>query len=176
MPTLDTLDEETRNQLAALSLSMSQNPATRKNCLKLAKTVSPSTPIPEVDQEEATNKLLAERDEKIEKLSNEFNDYRMQNSLSTLKNSVQTKYSLRDEDMAKMEEMMGKKELPADYEFAARLYQMQIEPAAPSYTLPGIGPADLPQDEGLMEDEARWSLKTAHSMIDDMQKKHKPAF
>lgn len=179
---LNNVSEETRDELAALALALSGNEKTRKNFLGLVKQAAPNTPIPELDAErrisEATESLRKENQD----LKNSFEEFKLGGQMREMKDQVKSKYSLSDDDLKKMEEKMGKKELPVDYEFAARLYKQETEVAPPSnYGTSGYGPLNLEKNaktfEGLMEDEANWSLTTAHQMIDDMQKSGKtPAF
>ena len=86
------------------------------------------------------------------------------------------KSGLSAEDVTKMEEMMKKGELPADYKWAGQIFKAQNSPAAPtSYGSNGyVGPLSLERNakalDGLLENEHDWSVRTAHGMIDEMQK------
>jgi len=179
---LDNLSEQTRDELAALALKLSGNQKTRKGFLGLVKEAAPETPIPELDATRQLEEEIGKRDKKIEELSNSFAEFKLGQGMAEQKKSVMSKYSLSEDDLKKMEEKMGKKELPVDYEFAARLYKQETEVSVPtSYGTSGFGPLDIQKNakafEGLMEDEANWSISTAHSIIDDMQKAGKaPAF
>lgn len=172
LPDVTNLDPKTRDELAGLALALSSGKGTRPKFLNLVREAAPDTPIPELDTQAAVEAAVrGERDARL-KLEGEFRDYRLQNEMGAQKKAVQGKHGLSDDDMKKMEEMMGKKELPADYEFAARLYRQQIEPVTPTeYGRSGYGPADLPSDEGLMEDPDRWSLSNAHNLIDELRAK-----
>jgi hypothetical protein len=169
---LEGLDELTRDQLAQLALSMSGNAKTRKQFLKLTKEVAPGTPIPEIDNEsELDSKLAAER-ERYDKLEQRMNDNELKAKLGSAKKAAMETYGLDDEQMKSMEEMIGKGELPADYKWASQLYKQQLDQAAPTaYGSSGWGPAELPANEGLMENPDKWAKSTAHQMIDDMHKK-----
>lgn len=183
MPTqIDSLSDETRDELAKVALQLSGNQKTRKGFLGLLKTASPNTPIPEIDEVNAVEaKIAAEREER-EKFQNEQRDRWFQQDLSAKKKGVAERYGFGDEEMKKLEERMGKKELPADYEWAARLHKQETEVATPTnYGSGGYGPFDLEQNakqfEGLLDDSDNWASRTAHSMIDEIQKKGRaPAF
>lgn len=179
MPTaLQNLTDETRDELAQLALRLSGDAKTRKGFLGLVKQSAPDTPIPEIDEVAALQGELAKRDEKIGALENSFNDYRLGNDLAARKSQVATKYGFSDDEMKKLEDRMGKKELPGDYEWAARLHRQETEVAAPTnFGTSGHGLFELPTVEGLMENEQAWSMKTAHAMIDESQRKSRgPAF
>lgn len=183
MPTaIDSISEQTRDELAALALKMSGNKATRKEFLGLVGKVAPDTPIPELEFEgrlEAATKPLREENEK---LRNSFEDFKLGAQMVEQKKSVMAKHQLTDEDLKKMEERMGKKELPADYEWAARLYKQETQVAEPTnYGTSGYGPLAIEKNakafEGLMDNENDWGIQTAHQIIDEMRTKgHTPAF
>ena len=170
-PDISNLDQATKDQLASLALSLSSNQKTRKGFLGLVKEAAPDTPIPELEAAATIETVRREYDDKLNKVANEFRDYRMQNEQGARKKAVMQKHGLGDEDVKKMEEMMVKKELPADYEWAAPLYKAQIEQVAPNYGTSGYGPVDLPSDDKLMSDPDRWSQSSAHQIIDELRAK-----
>ena len=184
MPTrIDGLSDETRDELAQLAQGLANNPKTRKGFLGLIKEASPQTPIPEIDEVRAVNAEIEKRDKKIADLESKFENHVFGQQLAQTKNTVRDKYGLSDEEMKKLEERMGKKELPADYEWAARLHKQETEAATPtSFGDAGYhGPLDVERHakgmEGLMDDTDNWSKRTAHALIDEIQKKGRaPAF
>lgn len=179
---LSYLNDETRDELAQLALGLANNGKTRKQFLGLVKTAKPETPIPELDAQEAFHAELAKRDEAFEKFKREQEEKEYRAALEAKKSTARDKYGLDDEAMKKIDEMIAKKELPADYEWAARLYKDQAQAAEPtSYGSSGYGPVDVEGFakgfEGLMDDSDNWSRRTAHDMIESMKAKgHKPAF
>ena len=182
MTKLDNLSDDTRDELAALALKISGNAKTRKGFLGLVKEVAPETPIPEIDEVKAVDERIAAEREAREKFEKEQRDRWFADDLAKKKSDARAKYGLDEAGMAKMEEMMKKGELPADYGWAAALYKQQTEQAAPTnYGSSGYGPLDLEhnakQMEGLLEDTDNWASRTAHALIDDIQKRGKaPAF
>ena len=179
---LDGLSDETRDQLAQIAQGLAGNPKTRKGFLGLLKEASPTTPIPEIDAVNEGHALIATERAAREKFENEQRDRWFQQDLNAKKKSVAEKYGFAPDDMTKLEERMGKKELPADYEWAARLHKQEIEVATPtSYGSSGYGPLDLERNaktlDGLMDDTDNWANRTAHSLIDEIQKKGRaPSF
>lgn len=173
MPTkIESLSDETRDQLAELALSIAGNPKTRKDFLGVIKKAAPDTPIPELDTSAAVEAAIAKEREERAKFEQQQNDRWLQKDLSERKQGVMSKYGLTDEQMKAMEERMGKKELPHDYEWAARLYTQEIEPVgATNYGTGGHGLYEMPSADGLMENEQHWSLKTAHQLVDELQRK-----
>lgn len=171
-----SLEQSTREGLAKLALDLAGNPKTRKGFLSLAKEVRPNTPIPEIDAEKAVDERFKAFEEQLAKRDAEERDRRLADDLTKQKLSAKEKHGLTDEDFTKMEEMMKKGDLPADYRWAGQLFKAQNEPAAPTnYGSSGYqGPLSIATHakamDGLLENEQDWSLRTAHSMIDEMQK------
>lgn len=177
MADISGLDEKTRNELAALALELSSNSKTRKGFLKQVKEAMPGTPIPEIETEALIDERLAAANKQVEDLKNSFDQYKAQNNLSEQRQSAKAKFQLSDDDLGKMEKMMVEKQLPADYNWAGQLYRAQAEPAAPTnYGSSGYGPVELPNDEALMKDEVKWSLTSAHTLVDELRKKASSPF
>lgn len=178
-----TLEQRTQESLAKLSLDLAGNPKTRKGFLALAKEVRPNTPIPEIDAERAVDERFAKEKEAREKFESEQRDRWLKEDLAKQKNTLKETHGLSDEDFTKMEEMMKKGELPADYRWAGQLFKAQTEAAAPTnygsrgYEGPLAIQTHAKQMDGLLENEHEWSISTAHKMIDDMSKgKRESAF
>lgn len=180
MPTaLQNLSDESRDELAQLALNVANNGKTRKGFLGLVKEVNPEAQIPEIDVENRITEIFAKRDKEENERKAAEQEERLKQQLFATKMKAQEKYGLSEEHMKAMETRMAAKDdsrLPADYEFAARMFKNELDSATPTtYGASGWGPLDLKgtatQLPGIMEDEAAWSLKTAHSMIDDMQRK-----
>lgn len=174
---LDHLSEDTRDHLASLTERLANDPKTRKQFLGLVKQAAPSTPIPEIDTESAIEERLKvdreERKQFEQRIENRF----LQEDLGRTKADAQRKYGLSDDDLSKMEEMMKKGELPADYRFAPQLYAAQLSAATPTNF--GSGPYEGPMDieanaktmEGLMDDPDAWSRRQAHNLIEEARKR-----
>lgn len=170
------LEQSTQDALAKLSLDLAGNPKTRKQFLTLAKEVRPNTPIPEIDSDKAMDERFASEKKARETFESEQRDRWLKDDLAKQKNAQKEKHGFSDEDFGKMEEMMKKGDLPADYKWAGQIFKAQNEAAAPTNygSHGGEGPLSLTThakaQEGLLENEHEWSLKTAHKMIDEMQK------
>ena len=174
------LNDDQIADLAHVAMKVANNKKTRKGFLGLYKEVSPDTAIPEIDEVNAINSEIAKRDERIQELEKRFDNRVHEDNLARAKNEAKTKFQLSDDDMTAMEKMIVEKKLPADYTWAAQLYKQQTEVATPTnYGTSGYGPLDIERNaeseefKGLMEDESSWSVRTAHQMIDDIQKRGK---
>lgn len=184
------LSDDAIADLAAVTLKVANNQVTRGDFLGIVKKAAPDTPIPEVDiPKQIDARVNAEREAR-EKFEQEQRNRWVQEDLAKQRSSVQERFGLSAEDMTAMEKMMtekgadGRTQLPPDYNWAAQLYKQQTTPATPTnYGTGGYGPLDLNRAaqekgfEGLMDDPDNWSLRTAHSMIDDAHRKGRaPAF
>lgn len=163
--------------LADVAMKVGNHKKTRKGFLGLLKEVDPERPIPEIDEVNAVHEELAKRDKEIADLKSAFQNKTYEEGLFRAKTEAKSKFGLSDDDMAAMEKMITEKKLPADYTWAAQLYKQQTEVATPTnYGTSGWGPLDIERNaqadefKGLLEDESSWSNRTAHEMIDQMQK------
>lgn len=169
---LSHLAPETVQELASLTLQLAGNEKTRKQFLKQVKEIAPGTPIPELKQDEEFEARLKAATEPLQKKFQDLEQERLKERMASQRSEWQQKSGLSGEDMEKVDKMITEGQLPADYKFAAPLYKAQATPADPTnYGSSGYGPALMPQAEGLMEDEGRWSLTTAHSLVDELRKK-----
>lgn len=167
---LDNLSEEVRDELASLALKLSANPKTRKKFLTTIKEAAPNLSIPELDVPAGFEAALADRDKKFDDYRREQENKEMQRELLSKRDEVLNDFGFGKEDVEKIEKIMTERKV-LNYKDAATLYNLEREPATPVVYGMSEGIGELPTDEGLMEDEQRWSLKTAHQMIDDMQRK-----
>lgn len=166
---LDHLATETKDELAGLALALSGNPKTRKNFLGLIKEANPNLPIPEIDEPARIAGELKERDDRFEKYVEEQNKKERERSLASERKSVIEEHNLSDEDIKKVEKIMTERRV-FNYADAAKLYNLEREPATPVVYGMSEGVGELPADEGLMENPEKWSLRTAHAMIDDIKR------
>lgn len=173
---VNDLPEATRDELAALALQLSGNKDTRKPFLSLLKKASPNTPIPEIDETAAIEARMAEERKAREDWQAKIDRERLEERLT--KQKAEYTQGLSDEQVKQMESMMEKGELPADYKWGAQLFRQQIEPVGSTYSSgsQGWGPFEIPAADGLMENEQNWSTKTAHQIIDDMQRQKRNTF
>lgn len=175
MASIDDLPETTQKELADIALKLSGNKETRKGFLSLLKKVSPQTPIPEIDEPAAIEERLAAERKERQEWQAKIDQERLQEKFA--KQKAEYTQGMTEEQVKQMESMMEKGELPADYKWGAQLFRQQIEPVGATYSSgnSGWGPFEIPAAEGLMENEQNWSVKTAHQIIDDMQRqKTKP--
>ena len=69
---LEDMSFDARDQLAALSQRLSEDPSTRKEFLRLTKRVNPNLPIPELDIEDRAMSLMSQADKRVEQMESKW--------------------------------------------------------------------------------------------------------
>ena len=85
---LENLTLEARDELALLAQSLAENPATRKDFLKLTKKAKPEMVIPELDIEEKTNEHLSAANKRVEALESQLREREIREELERRRSSV----------------------------------------------------------------------------------------
>lgn len=65
---LEDLSPDAIHELAALSKRLSEDPATRKEFLRLTKKAHPDLSVPEIEIEEATNVRVSAAEQRVQEL------------------------------------------------------------------------------------------------------------
>jgi len=65
---LENISLEARDELAALAQQLAENPATRKDFLRMTKKVKPDLPIPELEIEDYTQRAVNKSEERVQAL------------------------------------------------------------------------------------------------------------
>jgi hypothetical protein len=138
---LEDVSYEQRDQLAALMRELSDNPATRKEVLRLTKKIKPDLVIPELDIEETTTNAVGETRRELEAMRAELAQKRAEEDLERRRNSLIRKgYASSDEDVEEIEKVMLEKKI-ADHDTAAEYWQWMKQSAAPTPT--GYNPSAI---------------------------------
>jgi hypothetical protein len=138
---LEDVSYEQRDQLAALMRELSDNPATRKEVLRLTKKIKPDLVIPELDIEETTTNAVGETRRELEAMRAELAQKRAEEDLERRRNSLIRKgYAASDEDVEEIEKVMLEKKI-ADHDTAAEYWQWMKQSAAPTPT--GYNPSAI---------------------------------
>lgn len=138
---LEDVSYEQRDQLAALMRELSDNPATRKEVLRLTKKIKPDLVIPELDIEETTTNAVGETRRELEAMRAELAQKRAEEDLERRRNSLIRKgYAASDEDVEEIEKVMLEKKI-ADHDTAAEYWQWMKQSAAPTPT--GYSPSAI---------------------------------
>jgi len=152
----DSLEDLTPNELLAearrrgekssLLESLLNDPATRGEALKLIKKKNPTTPIPELDTQEAIERATAAERAEREKLEARIREREIKDRMADEWARARDANGLTDEDRAAVEALMTDKEAPIpSYAGAAKVHaasKVQATPTAgaispPVYEMPG---------------------------------------
>jgi hypothetical protein len=131
---LEDMSFEQRDQLALLMRELSDNPATRKEVLRLTKQIKPDLVIPELEIESTTKSYVEKLEQKL--MDREAKD-REQDALRDLearRNKLMKKGLVeREEDIEEVEKIMLEKGI-SNHESAAEYWQWMKQSATPTPT------------------------------------------
>ena len=140
---LEDVSYEQRDQLAALMRELSDNPATRKEVLRLTKKIKPDLVIPELEIEETTTSAVSEARRELEELKAQMAQKRAEEDLEKRRNALIRKgLAQSDEDVEEIEKVMLEKKI-ADHDTAAEYWDWMKQSAAPTPT--GYNPSAVKQ-------------------------------
>jgi hypothetical protein len=140
---LEDVSYEQRDQLAALMRELSDNPATRKEVLRLTKKIKPDLVIPELEIEETTTSAVSEARRELEELKAQMAQKRAEEDLEKRRNALlRSGKAKSDEDVEEIEKIMLEKKI-ADHDTAAEYWDWMKQSAAPTPT--GYNPSAVKQ-------------------------------
>jgi len=129
---LEDVSPEARDELALLARRLSENPATRKDFLRLTKRVSPDLPIPELELEDTVTKASTAAQQRIERLEAQLRERDAVSELEKRRQSLVKKGKISDEaEIEQVEKIMLEKGI-TNHETAAEYHRYMREAAAPS--------------------------------------------
>ena len=138
---LEDVSYEQRDQLAALMRELSDNPATRKEVLRLTKKIKPDLVIPELEIEETTTNAVSETRKEVEALRAELAEKRAVEDLERRRNSLMKKGIVRsEEEIEEVEKVMLEKGI-TNHDTAAEYWEWMKQTAAPTPT--GYNPSAI---------------------------------
>ena len=129
---LENYSPEAINELALLAKSLSDNPATRKEFLKMTKKVRPDVVIPEIEMQEQAEKAFADQGVKISNLEARLAEKEAVEEAMRRRESLRKKGLAQSvEDIAEIEKVMADKKI-MDHESAAEYWQYMKQAAQPT--------------------------------------------
>lgn len=165
---LEDMDEDTRDDLAALASKLANDPGTRRDFLKLAKKANPNLPIPELDMEEHVSKATESANKKIETLENRLMEKDINDRIQKARSQIVKDGLVSESDVPEVEKLMTEKKIP-DHRTAAEFFKLQKESARP--TPSAFTPNTLPVDmKTIGKDVNGWARREASAAIDDLMK------
>ena len=138
---LEDISLEQRDELALLMKELAENPATRKEALRLTKKVRPNLPIPELEIEEVAEKKFTAAEERVAQLEAKLKEKESLEDLQKRRDKLIKKgLAHSDEDIEQIEKIMLEKKI-SDHETAAEYFDWMKQAAAPTPT--GYNPSPL---------------------------------
>ena len=88
---LENISSDARDELAALAQQLAENPATRKDFLRMTKKVKPDLPIPELDIEDYTHRAVNRSEERVQQLEAKLRERDAMEELTKRRQSLMKK-------------------------------------------------------------------------------------
>lgn len=129
---LENLSPDARDELAALAQTLAENPATRKQFLRMTKQVKPDLPIPELEIEESTHKAVSQAESRVQALEAKLREKEAIEELKNRRESLMKKGLIKSEDdIEGVEKLMLEKGI-TNHETAAEYHQWMKQAAVPT--------------------------------------------
>ena len=158
-------------ELAALADSLTKNPKTRESFLRLAKTASPDTPIPEIDLKDQVRAMAQPLVDKVATLERQMLTRSVEDNIMGKRNSLYDKGFKKDE-VDQSEKLMIERQIPS-HDTAAEFFKMQKQTATPTPST--MTPITLPTNvmesmkNGGQSGMNQWARGEAYSVINDLK-------
>ncbi len=131
---LENMSLEERDQLALLAKSLADNPATRKELLKLTKQVNPELSIPEIEIEEKIDQRLSQIEQRAIEAENKLREKEAIDDLNKRRRALIEKgIANGDQDIQEIEKVMLEKGI-TNHEAAAEYWEWMKQASATQTT------------------------------------------
>jgi hypothetical protein len=140
---LENVSMEARDELAALAQQLADNPATRKDFLRMTKKVKPDLPIPELDMEDYTHNAVNKSEQRVQALEAKLRERDAVEELQKRRQSLMKKGLIASEDEVKDVEKIMLERGITSHETAAEYHQWMKQAAVP--TSSGYNPSAVKQ-------------------------------
>jgi len=140
---LENVSYEARDELAALAQQLADNPATRKDFLRMTKKVKPDLPIPELDMEDYTHNAVNKSEQRVQALEAKLRERDAVEELQKRRQSLMKKGLIASEDEVKDVEKIMLERGITNHETAAEFHQWMKQAAVP--TSSGYNPSPVKQ-------------------------------
>ena len=137
---LEDISLEQRDELAMLMKELAENPATRKEALRLTKKVRPNLPIPELELEDYTEKKVTQAEDRVAQLEAKLKEKESLEELQKRRDKLIKKGLASEEDIEEIEKIILEKKI-SDHETAAEYFDWMKQAAQP--TPSGYNPSPL---------------------------------
>jgi hypothetical protein len=171
---LENYSPEAISELAALSKRLSEDPATRKDFLRLTKKVHPDLPVPEIEMEEATNARVSAAEKRVMELEAKLRQKEVKEELAKRRNSLKEAGLVQSEsDIKEIEKIMTEKGI-ANHETAADYWKWMKESATPvssGFPQPVMSRMDI---QGYMKNPVGAARENAAAALAELRKNPRP--
>ena len=140
---LENVSLEARDELAALAQSLADNPATRKEFLRMTKKVKPDLLIPELEIEDNTQRAVSKAEERVMQLEAKLREKDALAELDKRRQALIKKGLIASEDEVKDVEKIMLERGITSHETAAEYHQWMKQAAVP--TSSGYNPSAVKQ-------------------------------
>lgn len=132
MPSLEDMAPEARDELALLARRLAENPATRKEFLRLTKKATPDLPIPELEIEDTVYAATNQAHARVEQLERKLREKEAMEELTRRRQSLVKKGKVSDEsEIEQVEKIMLERGI-TNHETAADFHKWMNEQAKPT--------------------------------------------
>jgi hypothetical protein len=132
MASLEDLTPEARDELAMLARGLAENPATRKDFLRLTKRAKPDMPIPEIEIEDSTNRAMQASEDRVRQLEAKLQEKEAREELDRRRQKLMKNGKISDEsEIEQVEKIMLEKGITS-HETAADYHRWMKEAAVPT--------------------------------------------
>jgi len=132
MPSLEDMAPEARDELALLARRLAENPATRKDFLRLTKKATPELPIPELEIEDTVYAATNQAHARVEQLERKLREKDAMEELNRRRQSLVKKGKVSDEsEIEQVEKIMLERGI-TNHETAADFHKWMNEQAKPT--------------------------------------------
>lgn len=171
---LENVSLEARDELAALAQQLAENPATRKQFLRMTKQVKPDLPIPELDMEDYTHNAVTKSEQRVQALEAKLRERDAVEELQKRRQSLMKKGLIANEDEVKDVEKIMLERGITNHETAAEFHQWMKQAAEP--TPSGYNPSAVKQfDLGkYWKNPASAARDEAANALRDLRKPQRP--
>ena len=171
---LENISLEARDELAALSQMLAENPETRKDFLRMTKKVKPDLPIPELEMEDYTRKAVTQSEERVQQLEAKLRERDAVEELQKRRNALMKKGLIQSEsEIEEVEKIMLDKKIH-DHETAAQYHAWMKQAAIP--TSSGYNPSPVKQFDlsRYWKNPAGAARNEAMNALNDLRRPNRP--
>lgn len=129
---LENLSPDARDELAALAQTLAENPATRKEFLRMTKKVKPDLPIPELEIEESTTRAVSKAEERVQALEAKLREKEAMEELKSRREQLVKKGLVKTEDEVEAVEKIMLEKGITSHETAAEYHEWMKQAAVPT--------------------------------------------